>query len=382
MTFSAGGLGHAFQTAYNLVDQVNLTGAMPTGAARAVNPSATAVPGSVPQQMINTGAVLRASSTSNLPKVVTLANASGLTIDANNNVWASAANTTSPSISQWKYANSNSSNGSATADFSTGAVAGLATDGNGDLFGITGSASGNSVAIYLNNTGTLSTPSYSPTGYSTATFGTGGGFWIAPAPYTSQLAGAYFPLNGELASAGSLAQYGTTLYTGPTETASASAAPHRSQMDGAGDVYWTDHEATGLLYIYMPSANYTVQTGSYTSLLPCYPVADGSGYSCASAANLGAPTCAAWPSTAPAVSGWPPTRPRVSGLRYSGSWPRPGHSSPTANRGSRSNRPIPAGGPQVAHPFPPHRRDTHNVQPARDQDAPLAGHTDPLCALP
>ena len=457
MSCTAGGLGHAFQTAYNLVDQVNLTGALPTGAARAANPSATSIPGIVPQQMINTianilqncvdslssssycstlfadatppngtaptntlqvamnmakyptnnisslyglqsrtpyftpdldsappsftvalfygltsnstsfpypvdvavdaadnafilygsaapsastatgvvalnaagayagavsnnafgypsqmaidiyggvyvtnnnptsGALLRASYNSNLTKVATLPNASGLAIDANDNVWASAANTTSNSINEYLYNSINNSNGSTAASFSTGAigaVAGLATDGNGDIFGVTNPATGDSAAIFLNNTGTLSKPAYSATGYTTDTLSAGGGFSVAPSPYPTvvqgtQIAGAYFPLNGQLDTAGALVQNGNTLYSGPTATTTGSGAPNRSQMDGAGNVYWADHESTGLLYVYTPSSNPTTTAGTYVSLLPCYPVPDGASYTCASASSLG-----------------------------------------------------------------------------------------------
>ena len=103
----------------------------------------------------------------------------------------------------------------------------------------------------------------------------------------TQIAGAYFPLSGQLATAGSLVQYGTSLYSGPTVTTAGSNAPHRSQMDGAGNVYWTDHEATGLLYAYTPSSTPAIQAGNYVSLLPCYPVPDGASFACASATNLG-----------------------------------------------------------------------------------------------
>lgn len=456
MICNAAGLGHAFQNAYNLVDQVSLTtGALPSGAARSANPSATAVPGVVPQQMINTlanilqncvdslssstycstlfnyatppggtapantlqaamnmakyptnnisnlyglqsrtpyftpdldaaptsftvsifyginaagnattfaypvdlaldasdnvfllygsgapgantatavaelypsgasagyvsngkygypsqiavdtngnvyttnndgttGVVLHLQNGGALSPVATLANASGVAVDLNNNLWISAASTTSRSLNQYKYANIHASTGSATADFFTGAIGnipGIAIDGIGGVWGVLNVSGGNSSAVNLYNSGSVNAPSYSATGYNTIGFGAGNGFSISLVPTSTTIAGGYFPLNGQLASAGTYIPNGNQLYTGPVATTTGSAAPNRNTMDGAGNIFWSDNESGGLLWIYTPSNNPVQTAGTSVSLLPCYPVPDGSSFTCLTGANLGA----------------------------------------------------------------------------------------------
>ncbi len=454
MICNAAGLGHAFQNAYNLVDQVSLTtGALPTGAARSANPSATTIPGLVPQQMINTlanilqncvdslstsnycstlfnystppsgtapantlqaamnmakyptnnisnlyglqsrtpyftpdldaaptsltvsifyginaagntttfpypvdlaldasdnvfllygsaapgastvtavakmypsgasagyvtnnkygypsqiavdtngnvyttnndgstGAVLHMLNASTLNPVASLANASGVAVDINNNLWISAANTSSASINEYKYGNISGSTGSATPDFFTGAIGnipGLAIDGLGNVWGVKNVSGGNSTVVDLYNSGSVNAPSYSATTYNTFGLTAGNGFSISLVPTSTGYSGGYFPLNGQLATAGDVAPHGG-LYSGPVATTTGSAAPNRNAMDGAGNIFWSDLESNGLLWIFTPSSNPTQTAGTTVSLLPCYPAPDGSGYSCLSGTSLG-----------------------------------------------------------------------------------------------
>lgn len=237
-----------------------------------------------------TGAVLRWQNAGALSPVATLTNASGVAVDADNNLWISAANTTSRSINEFKYATVSASAGAATADFFTGAIGnipGLAIDGLGGVWGVKNVSGGNSSAVNLYNSGSVSAPSYSTTGYNTIALGAGNGFSISLVPTSTNVAGGYFPVDGELASAGSYTPNGHELYTGPVATTTGSAAPNRNAMDGAGNVFWSDNESNGLLWIYTPSSNPLQTAGTSVSLLPCYPAADGSGYSCLSGTSLG-----------------------------------------------------------------------------------------------
>ena len=236
-----------------------------------------------------TGAVLHLQNASALTPVAVLPNASGVAVDINNNLWISAANTTSRSINQYKYANIHGSNGTAAADFFTGAIGnipGLAIDGLGGVWGVQNVSGGNSSAVNLYNSGSVSAPSYSATGYNTQALAAGGGFSISLVPVSTGIAGGYFPLNGQLGSAGAYLPNGNQMYQGPIANTPGSAAPNRNAMDGAGNVFWSDLESSGQLWIYTPSNNPTQTPGTSVSLLPCYPAPDGSGYSCLSAAAL------------------------------------------------------------------------------------------------
>ena len=237
-----------------------------------------------------TGAVLRMQNAGALSPVASLANASGVAVDINNNLWISAANTRGHSMNEYKYANISGSNGAATADFFTGAIGnipGLAIDGMGGVWGVQNVSGGNSSAVNLYNSGSVNAPSYSATGYNTIGLGAGNGFSISLVPTSTGVAGGYFPLNGQLATAGSYLPNGNQLYTAAVTTTTGSAAPNRNAMDGAGTIFWSDLESNGLLWIFTPSSNPLQTPGTTVSLLPCYPAPDGSGYSCLSGANLG-----------------------------------------------------------------------------------------------
>ena len=43
-------------------------------------------------------------------------------------------------------------------------------------------------------------------------------------------------------------------------------------MDGAGNLFWTDFEASGQVFEFVPSATGNMNQGSLFGLLPCYPV--------------------------------------------------------------------------------------------------------------
>lgn len=80
----------------------------------------------------------------------------------------------------------------------------------------------------------------------------------------------YVPLNGELDTAASSAGVITPNANG-TEGTSGSEVPHRSEVDGAGAVFWTDNEMSGLVYRYTPPSSGSLSSGQIVSFLPCFP---------------------------------------------------------------------------------------------------------------
>lgn len=237
-----------------------------------------------------TGAVLHTQSGSALTAVAQLTNASGVATDTSNNLWISAANTATATVNEFKYATIHAATGTAKADFATGVIGNvpsLAIDGLGGIWGVKNVTGANSSSVNVYNSGSVNAPSYSATGYNTYGLSAGGGFSVSLVPVSTSIAGGYFPLNGQLDSSGTYYSNSNQLYQGPTATTTGSAAPNRTAMDGTGNILWTDLESSGLLWIYTPSSNPFTTAGTSVSFLPCYPVPDGSGYSCLSGTNLG-----------------------------------------------------------------------------------------------
>ena len=88
---------------------------------------------------------------------------------------------------------------------------------------------------------------------------------------------AYFPLDDTLAQATYIS---SVTNTNASLATTGAAVPHRSEVDGAGNVFWTDLEGAGLLWEYTPGA-----TTPVTSLLPCFPYPTTSGLVCLTTAG-------------------------------------------------------------------------------------------------
>ncbi len=238
----------------------------------------------------STGAILRGTSSSGFVTVATLPYASGLAVDTFNNVWGSADNTASSSNAINEYASGSVSTTKSAIGptFSTGSVgapvAGLAIDNDQNIWGVSNPASGVSRSILVNNYGSTTSPTYSGSAVTLQKLGAGGGFSVALTPGTSTSGSAYFPISGETdyitGSAGQNGSIAGVLTAGGTTAAAASVHPNRSEVDGSGNVFWTDLESTGQLFMLTPSSSPTTTAGSTISFLPCYIGNDGSGYSC------------------------------------------------------------------------------------------------------
>ncbi len=229
--------------------------------------------------------VLRLSGGKLYP-VATLTGASGLAVDNSNNVFASSVNTATASMTEYTSAAmatalTTSIAGSGTvftaatalsASSALGATAGLAIDSSGNIWGA--GLSGTTAAAFLwPLTTSKTTPYAASTGLSTP--------FTQTSPFSVAINGgntAYFPLDGALSSA---TYASSTLTTNSSVAAAASAAvPHRSQADGAGNVFWTDLENTGQLYMYSPGA-----TTPVIGLVPCFVYPVGSTYNCITTTN-------------------------------------------------------------------------------------------------
>ncbi len=237
------------------------------------------------------GAILRGTYSSPLKKVATLAHASGIAVDLFNNVWVSADVASGNSFNEYKYSTLSASSGSAIPDFKSNVtglpIAGLAIDPDQDIWGVTASTSGTSTAVFLNNNGgSISAPNYTSNGYTESTLTAGAGFSVAVSAGNTSTASAYIPGQAHLQYVGATASSGNnnstliTLTPGASTQVSAANAPHRSQVDGNGTVFWTDLEAKGQLYMYSPASNPAGGSGTYQAILPCFPVPNGSAYSC------------------------------------------------------------------------------------------------------
>ena len=95
---------------------------------------------------------------------------------------------------------------------------------------------------------------------------------------------AYFPLDDAISSATYSSSNGLVA-GGNGAAGTASAVPHRSQVDGAGNVFWTDLTTNGLLFEYTPPASGKMSTGIVVSFLPCFAYPSGSTYDCITTAN-------------------------------------------------------------------------------------------------
>ena len=238
------------------------------------------------------GAIYKTTSSGTagtLSRVASLTNASGIAVDQSNNVWASSENSITASLSEYKAATMAASTGAATADnyskLLAVSISGLAVDAGQNIWGVSaGSSTADSDAVVFANTGSATTPAYASagTGGVVQALSTYAGFGVA----LNSSSVAYFPLDDKMNSAVYAPSTITATGNPSLSTGSASdsaAVPHRTEVDGAGSVFWTDNEFSGLLYRYTPAAS--GNTGALISLLPCFPFPTSGGLQCITTNN-------------------------------------------------------------------------------------------------
>lgn len=232
-------------------------------------------------------ATVPGAATGALSRIATLPNSSGIAIDRDDNVWLSTANSTGNSMGQYIHSTLQNATGTApaTAAFATASVGvpviSLALDSGGNVWGVSG-GTGTSYAVVMPNSGTALMPAFSLAdgGAVTGSLGNPGGFGMA----LNAASFAYFPTHQQLNGA----SFGSSTVTAGgngTLAVNLSGAPQRAATDGAGNVYWSDSETSGLLYQYTPGAGAGFANGALTSMLPCYPYPSGSGSACVSTTN-------------------------------------------------------------------------------------------------
>ncbi len=217
------------------------------------------------------GALLKANPATGAITVGTaLANAAGVAVDKFNNVWVSTDSTTASSLQEFK--NASLTGGTATAIVQSNVLGAgllnLSIDGAGDLWALNTTGT-NSAAVVFANTGTSGTPAYANS-LSSQTLNSPAGLGGAP----NAVGEMYFPLKGQLNDAiynGSLMANNLGTFTGTSQDGSTYNLPHQAEVDGAGNVFWTDLEASGRVFQFVPSSSGNMNQGSLYSLLPCYP---------------------------------------------------------------------------------------------------------------
>ena len=237
--------------------------------------------------------------TGKLTQLLTQPNVFGIALDRRNDIWLSLASATGPSIYEYPATLAVTTSGTTTtpatlASATTNSkaflasMAGLAVDYNQNIWGVTsGSSTANASAVVVPNAGTLNAPTYGTAGSNgvVKALATDNGFSVA----FNSTSTAYLPLNTQLNSATYSASAITALgnptlsTTKPVSATNAAVTPDRSEVDGAGNVFWTDNEYSGLLYMYTPLSN--GNAGSLISLLPCFPYPTSGGLQCITTIN-------------------------------------------------------------------------------------------------
>ena len=219
------------------------------------------------------GAILKADpSSGNISVGTTLANAAGIAVDRFNNVWVSVDGTQGNSILE--YSTASLAGTTATplvASNSLGTpLTTLAIDGQQNLWALNASSTSTAPTV-LRNLGTANTPAYN-TSLITQSFTSGNGAGIA---FNSNNE-AFLPLKNQLDDAsfanGQLALNNLGLFNGTAQNSAPYNSPSQTEVDGAGSVFWTDLEANGELYQFVPSSGGTMSQGTLHAMLPCYPV--------------------------------------------------------------------------------------------------------------
>ena len=195
--------------------------------------------------------------------------AAGVAIDQSNDIWVSRdSSDASQSLFRFSASNGYASSLLLFAPELRGSAKRIVVDSNQNVWGVTSSATANAVAFGVgdgahNFLATLET----------ASLGVKGGYSVA---ITNGLE-AYFPLNGQLSSSSGSTTGGLTVNSAGVASASA-ANPQGEAIDGAGNIFWTDFESDGQIYMMTPSTGTgavttsTLPRGTIISFQPCFVV--------------------------------------------------------------------------------------------------------------
>lgn len=228
-------------------------------------------------------AVLRLNGSTLYP-VATLQGATGIAGDMGGNLFVSSTYSGKASATEYTGASLLGSLSAQTAGGAyTSATArnsssgtypayGVALDANQNVWAAGLSGTSPAYAIAWVNNATVAAPLYTAGGGASKAFTTASPFSVA----LNSAGTAYFPTAGQMNSAtvsGGIVTAHANLAAAGNTTATDNL-PHRSQVDGAGTVFWTDNESTGSLFFYNPLS------GAVTSILPCFAFAYGANSYC------------------------------------------------------------------------------------------------------
>ena len=207
--------------------------------------------------------VLGLSGTALYP-LTSVLGASGLAIDNKNDLFVSSVATGSSSVAEYTQMNMSLAlyasmlanptgtttyrvptvQAAASSSAATRAVSGLALDKSQNVWGA-GFNGTYADAFLWPKTSSTSAP-YTPGGGATQAFtGKTGNFSVA----LNSGGTAYFPLDGALAQATYIS---STLNTNASVASTSAAVPQRSQVDGLGNVFWTDREVIFFIFVLTP----------------------------------------------------------------------------------------------------------------------------------
>lgn len=218
------------------------------------------------------GAVLKASPYTGQISVGTpLNNAAGVAVDRSNNVWVLTTNLGLSGVQRYDNQSLLGSilNPLLKSSLYVGTLANPTFDANQNLWLTNAGLFASSAAVFP-NTGSLTLPLY-PSNVSSQTLAGTGAWGIAP----SASGKVYFPLANQLNTAtynGGMIANNNGTFSGNSQTNARYNNPSSAEVDGAGNVFWTNTETTGQVFQFRPPASGSMSQGTLTSLLPCYPI--------------------------------------------------------------------------------------------------------------
>lgn len=201
--------------------------------------------------------------------------AAGVAVDKSNNLWVTRDSADSnQSFFNFLYgASGYTSNPLPNTPTLSASTQRIFIDSKQNIFGVTsGNKSNSYMYVYpYGNDGSTTALSIS------GSMGAGGGFGLVMNSNDE----AFIPLDYQLQTANAT-QSGTTVsfyfaansagsYSTTAGTTTAFGNPGDVALDGAGNVFWTDYETTGRLFMMIPSGG-SVTNGSLTAVYPCFPL--------------------------------------------------------------------------------------------------------------
>ena len=215
-----------------------------------------------------TGGIYKASSANGVITTGTLLpSAAGLAVDKSNNVWVSLDSTTANSIQEFTSASLVGVAVPAKKSNVLGAkLQSLTIDGSGNLWSLNANGSTTAAVVFAS-------------GYTANLFSQGlnGGAGNVAAPNAA--GEVYIPLKNQIDDAkysGNLTTNNQGTFNSTSLNAAAGyGAPNQSEVDGAGNVFFADTEASGQIFEFIPSSSGNMNQGTLYSLFPCYPLGGG-----------------------------------------------------------------------------------------------------------